>query len=81
MKKHLGGHRCKTGVGVQVVVSQWFSSHSPEFCAEGMRLLITLAKCMNLQGDCVQSRSFVSFLVGNVILNKNVDKKANTYKN
>jgi len=78
MKKYFVGHRCQTGVGGQAVVSQWFSSHSPEFCAEGMHFLITLDKCVNLQGDSIQSRSFFSFCVGNVILNKNVDKKANT---
>lgn len=61
-----------------MAVSQCFSSHSPKFYAEGMHSLITLDKCVNLQGDCVQSTSFFSFLVGNVILNKNVAKKANT---
>ena len=62
--------------GSASTLSLWFSSHSPEFCAEGMHSLITLDKCMNLQS--IQSRSFFSFLVGNVILNKNVTKKANT---
>jgi hypothetical protein len=55
LKRHLGGYMFQDAFEVQEGVSQWFHSQSPEFCTDGINILMTHCyKCMSLWGKYME---------------------------
>ena len=64
LKKYVDGHICQADAEMQQAVSQWFRLQSPEFRAEGVRLLITHCDIwLNIQGDYVEMQDIIKVQV------------------